>query len=169
MLFKSDVPCQLNEYAFTQDQYHPFPIPDLAYADAKLVDYSQIPNHSPALSSSTLSYSAESSATASSCHSNRSQSLSSQPFQPCNCFQTMILTLSKMQQFSESAHLGAEVALNYNAEALHLCMSTLQCVCARESSTVLLVGSLIAKIISLYDMHCVAVRSNPQPQPGFHH
>jgi hypothetical protein len=64
-----------------------------------------------------------------------------------------------MQQLAESAHTAFDVALNYSKEAVALCSSTIRCKCAGESSIVLLIGSLIAKIISVYERPCEAVRS----------
>jgi hypothetical protein len=160
-MFRYDMPCQLDDYVSTQDPYHPFQIPDLAYADSKFVDVSQISSLSPALSSSTLSWATCSTAMTSPSQSSRSQSLSSPPFQTCNCFQTIMPMLSTMQQLSEPRHTNFEVALNHSREAVALSLSTLKCRCARESSVVLLVGSLIAKIISCYERHCGAVRNNP--------
>jgi len=79
----------------------------------------------------------------------------------CNCFQTTVKTLSTMQQLADSAHTAFDVALNHGKEAVAFCTSTLRCRCAGESSLILLVGFLIAKIISVYERPCGAVRSSP--------
>jgi len=159
-MFRYDMPCQLDEYTSTQDAYHSFPIPDLTYADSKVVGFSQISDLSPALSSSTLPWSKASTAITGSNQSSRSQSLSSSAFQTCNCFQAIVHMLSTIQQLSESTNTSSELAFSHNIEAVALCLSALKCRCAQESSLILLVSSLIARIVSFYERYHEAVRHN---------
>jgi len=74
----------------------------------------------------------------------------------CGCFPTTILTLSTLQQLSESPHTTFDVALVHNKEAVSSCLNTLKCGCASDSTVVLLVASLLAKIIQIYERPCGA-------------
>jgi hypothetical protein len=142
-MFEYDLPFPLdggypnNSGYFTQDDTFP-PMPDLSFSDthnvhpASITTNASTTNPSPVLSDSVLSLGP-------------------------SCFRTTILTLSTLQQLSESSHTSFDVALVHNKEAVALCMSTLNCQCASDSTIVLLVASLIAKIINIYQRPCGAV------------
>lgn len=153
--FDYSMSCPLDERVLRKES---FPFPDTPYADSQPIHNPPASSFSPALSSSARSWSTGSTAmTSPGLPPSYAQSA---PFGPaCNCFQTTINTLSTMQQLAESAHTAFDVALNYSKEAVALCSSTIRCKCAGESSIVLLIGSLIAKIISVYERPCEAVRS----------
>jgi hypothetical protein len=151
------VSCPLDEKILREES---FPFPDMSFGNSQLEHKPQTSSFSPALSSSARSWSTASTSMTSPDPPTYAQLV---PFIPaCNCFQTTINTLSTMQQLAASPNTAFDVALNHSKEAVALCSSTLSCICARESSVVLLIGSLIAKIISVYERPCGAVRSTPR-------
>lgn len=87
-------------------------------------------------------------------------------FASCSCFRTTILTLSTLQQLSESSHTSFDVALVHNKEAVALCLSTLKCSCAADSTIVLLVASLLAKTIDIYQRPCGAWKAVEHRKPS---
>jgi hypothetical protein len=165
-MFEYDLPFPLdggypnNGGYFAQDDTFP-PMPDLSFSDthnvhpASITTNASTTNPSPVLSDSALSMGPTQLIRPS--HPPHSHSMPSTLFASCSCFRTTILTLSTLQQLSESSHTSFDVALVHNKEAVALCMSTLNCQCASDSTIVLLVASLIAKIINIYQRPCGAV------------
>ncbi|KAG9248817.1 hypothetical protein BJ878DRAFT_288653 [Calycina marina] len=85
-------------------------------------------------------------------------------FTSCSsCFRGTVLTLSTLQQLSDSTHISFDVALVHNKEAVALCLATLKCSCAADSTVVLLVASLLAKIIHIYERPCGAWKAVEHP------
>jgi hypothetical protein len=97
---------------------------------------------------------------------SHTQNMPTSLFASCSCFRTTILTLSTLQQLSESSHTSFDVALVHNKEAVALCLSTLKCNCASDSTVVLLVASLLAKIINIYQRPCGAWKAVEHRKPS---
>jgi hypothetical protein len=171
-MFEYDLPFPL-ESGFSShggyfDNADPFAsMPDLSFSDthnvhpASITTNASTTNPSPVLSDSVLSLGPTQMVRPSHpVHSHsHSHSMPSTLFASCSCFRTTILTLSTLQQLSESSHTSFDVALVHNKEAVALCLNTLSCQCASDSTIVLLVASLIAKIINIYQRPCGAVSS----------
>lgn len=158
-MFEYEMPSRLDDYLLTQE---PFPISHMATfsATSQSIDFAALSPSPPALSSSLLSMSAGSTAvTSPTSESSRLQSVSLDLFPVCSCYSSAIRMLHTLQQLSESMRTSFDVALNRNKEAVALCMATLKCQCAAESCVILLVGSLIAKIISIYERPCAVWKS----------
>ena len=173
-MFEYDLPFPLdsgypnNGGYFSQDDTFP-PLPDLSFSDTKNVHPASITtnnsttNPSPVMSDSALSMGPNQFIR--NTHAQHSV-IPNALFASCSCFRTTILTLSTLQQLSESSHTSFDVALVHNKEAVALCMSTLKCQCSSDSTIVLLVASLLAKIINIYQRPCGAVRDHFHPKKG---
>lgn len=158
-MFEYDMPFSLdcyqgNNYFMNDDTFSP--MLDLASSDiqhghsaAKTTNTSTM-SPSPVMSDSVLLL------PPAMVHPIHSQSIHSRVFASCNCFRATILTLSTLQQLSESPHTSFDVALVHNKEAIALSLSTLECNCASDSIVILLVASLLAKIINIYQRPCGA-------------
>ena len=156
-MFEYDMPFPLDGYQgniFTNDDtFIPMAgltFPDHIHSSSTATNISTC-NTSPVMSDSLLL----SLSTGMVCPSN-TQNMPTSLFASCSCFRTTILTLSTLQQLSESSHTTFDVALVHNKEAVTLCLNTLKCSCSSDSTIVLLVATLLAKTIHIYDRPCGA-------------
>lgn len=169
-MFEYDMPFPLEGYQntgyFSNDDTFP-PMPDLSFSETNHVHASSITtnasttNPSPVMSDLSLS-----TLSTSMLRPTHTQNMPSTLFASCSCFRTTILTLSTLQQLSESSHTSFDVALVHNKEAVALCLSTLKCSCASDSSIVLLVASLLSKIINIYQRPCGAWKAVEHRKPS---
>jgi len=156
-VFEYDMPFPLEGYQgniFTNDDnFLPmtdFTFPDHIHSSSAATNTSTC-NTSPPISDSLLL-----SISTGMVRPSHTQNMPTSSLFACSCFRTTILTLSTLQQLSESSHTTFDVALVHNKEAVALCLNTLKCSCATDSTIVLLVASLLAKIIHIYERPCGA-------------
>jgi hypothetical protein len=157
-MFEYDMSFPLDGYQgngfFSNEEGFP-PMPDLSFSDrqherpASVTTNASTTNTSPVMSDSVLSIPTDIPQT-----SHPQKLPSTTKFASCICFRTIVFTLSTLQQLSESSHTSLDVALVHNKEPVSLCLSILRCNCAFDSTIVLLVSSLLAKIIDIYQRPC---------------
>ena len=156
-MFEYDMPFPLEGYQgniFTNDDTF-LPLADLTFPDhtqsASTATNTSTCDTSPVMSDSLLL-----SLSTGMVRPSHTQNMPTSLFASCSCFRTTILTLSTLQQLSESSHTTFDVALVHNKEAVALCLDTLKCSCASDSTVILLVVSLLAKTIHIYERPCGA-------------